>query len=157
MNVRRRLTVPLLVVAVAATASPVATARPHKPKPKPKLDACKLLKRSDASSALGTPIDKVKGGQSATGARYCNWISTSGTFPKTLSLIVATTFAHKRFLSYKALLSSPSPVAGLGDEAAFADRTLIARKGRVFVDLAGNNVSVDVLKALALKVFSHLK
>jgi hypothetical protein len=155
MNVRRLLTASLLVVAVATTASPVASARPHHPKPK--LDACKLLKRSDASSALGAPISKVKGGPSATGARYCNWISTSGTFPKTLTLIVATTFAHKRFQSYRALLSSPSPVAGLGDEAAFADRTLIARKGRVFVYLAGNDLSVEVLKALALKVFAHFK
>jgi hypothetical protein len=80
---------------------------------------------------------------------------------KGITLIAAKDHAKERYARYKALMSSPSAVKGVGDAAATDGQVLIARKGKkrfVYISplFRGTGIDIDLLKPLAKKALARL-
>ena len=158
----RRLARLAPVFAVVGLLFPAAVSARVGPSHSPAFVPCKLLTKSDVAAAIGEPEVSAKGGNSATGARYCNFDGHSPLIA--VRLIAARDFAKLRFDKYKQQLAGTSTsVTGVGDAAATDGTQLIARLGnKRFVyltgrDASGSTIPVIALEKLAKKALSRLR
>ena len=117
------------------------------------VDACSLLDAKQVSAEFGVTVGKGQQGNSAGGGEgegsmtTCRWIATADTNPTpTLTLIVyswpAGSKGAQNYLdafrqppAQAKDFKKPEPVKAVGDEAIWAMKSIVARKGDVSISL----------------------
>ena len=126
-------------------------------------DACALITADDAKSILG---EKVKPGMQT--ASMCQYVSGSEELMKSAESVSLTlhTNAGSEFDKYVADTESSmgiktEPVSGAGEKAAWADGSLIVKKGSDLLILivgvkADKEKHIDMAKSLANRIISRM-
>jgi hypothetical protein len=115
---------------------------------------CDRLSKAEIEKAIGEPLDSAKGGVTATGAPFCNWLGKDDKLRhKGVVLILASDHVLARYRSNIALVPFRRNLLGIGTEAVTDGVAIFAHNGRAMLQIQqyyeGGGVPLSALQPLA--------